>query len=77
MRNAAGGIVQLVFGEDGLDPVGMEARDGGPVDLPRAVQVVSATAQRPAGGALAGLTTMLSLAPAELARSSAVVLGRL
>jgi len=51
VRNAAGGIVQLAYGEDGLDPVGMEARDGGPVDLPRARQAVAATARRPAGGA--------------------------
>ena len=50
VRNAAGGIVQLVYGEDGLDPVGMEARDGGPVDFPRAVQVVAARERPPDEG---------------------------
>ncbi len=51
VRNEAGGIVQLVYGEDGLDPVGMEARDGGPVDFSRTAQVVCAIARRPPGGA--------------------------
>ena len=43
--------MQLVYGEDGLDPVGMEARDGGPVDFSRTAQVVCAVARRPPGGA--------------------------
>ena len=34
----------------GLDPVGMEARDGGPVDFPRAVQVVAARERPPDEG---------------------------
>lgn len=55
VRNAAGGIVQLVYGEDGLDPVGMEARDGGPVDFPRAVQVVAARERPPDEGMSATL----------------------
>lgn len=35
VRNSTGGIVQLVYGDDGLDPVSMEGKDGKPVDLPR------------------------------------------
>jgi DNA-directed RNA polymerase III subunit RPC1 len=29
VRNAANGIVQMLFGDDGLDPVAMEAKSGG------------------------------------------------
>ena len=60
VRNAAGGIVQLVYGEDGLDPVGMEARDGGPVDFPRAVQVVAARERPSDEGALATVICALT-----------------
>ena len=28
VRNSTGGIVQLVYGDDGLDPVSMEGKDG-------------------------------------------------
>lgn len=35
VRNSSGGIVQLTYGDDGMDPVCMEAKDGQPVDLPR------------------------------------------
>lgn len=35
VRNSTGGIVQLVYGDDGLDPVSMEGKDGTPVDLHR------------------------------------------
>ena len=34
VRNSAGGVVQLVFGDDGLDPVEMEGPDGAPLALP-------------------------------------------
>lgn len=37
VRNSTGGIVQLVYGDDGLDPVAMEGKDGTPVDLSRAL----------------------------------------
>jgi len=37
VRNAAGGIVQLRYGDDGLDPVAMEGADGEPVALDRAL----------------------------------------
>ena len=35
VRNAAGGIVQLRYGEDGMDPVGMEGKKGDPVAFER------------------------------------------
>jgi len=35
VRNSTGGIVQLVYGDDGLDPVAMEGKDGSPVDFRR------------------------------------------
>lgn len=35
VRNSSGGIVQLTYGDDGMDPVCMEAKDGQPVDFSR------------------------------------------
>lgn len=35
VRNAAGGIVQLAYGEDGMDPVAMEGTNGQPLDFDR------------------------------------------
>lgn len=35
VRNSTGGIVQLVYGDDGLDPVTMEGKDSFPIDLHR------------------------------------------
>lgn len=35
VRNSTGVIVQLVYGDDGLDPVSMEGKDGSPVDFRR------------------------------------------
>lgn len=35
VRNAAGGIVQFSYGDDGLDPVVMEGKDGKPLDFER------------------------------------------
>ncbi len=35
VRNASGGIVQLLYGEDGMDPVAMEGKDGKPLDFGR------------------------------------------
>ncbi|EIE19808.1 beta and beta-prime subunits of DNA dependent RNA-polymerase [Coccomyxa subellipsoidea C-169] len=46
VRNSAGGIVQLTYGDDGLDPVAMEAQEGKPVDLTRSLSVVHATTPR-------------------------------
>ena len=42
VRNAASGIVQLVYGDDGLDPVAMEDKEGKPVDLQRLLSTVRA-----------------------------------
>lgn len=35
VRNSSGGIVQLLYGDDGLDPVNMEGKDGLPFNLNR------------------------------------------
>jgi len=33
VRNASGGIVQFLYGDDGMDPAKMEGRDGTPLNL--------------------------------------------
>lgn len=33
VRNASGGIVQFVYGDDGMDPAKMEGKDGIPLNL--------------------------------------------
>lgn len=38
--------MQLTYGDDGLDPVAMEAQEGKPVDLARSLSVVHATTPR-------------------------------
>ncbi|PSC73949.1 DNA-directed RNA polymerase III subunit rpc1-like isoform X2 [Micractinium conductrix] len=43
VRNAAGGIVQLRYGEDGMDPVVMEGKGGEPVMFSRVLSVVKAS----------------------------------
>lgn len=35
VRNSSGGIIQLVYGDDGLDPMLMEGKDGKPLDFNR------------------------------------------
>ncbi|XP_016187356.1 DNA-directed RNA polymerase III subunit 1 [Arachis ipaensis] len=35
VRNAAGGIVQFCYGDDGMDPAGMEGKDGKPLNFDR------------------------------------------
>ena len=42
VRSAAGGIIQLVYGDDSLDPVEMEAPEGRPLDLPALLDDVRA-----------------------------------
>ncbi|KAG2499255.1 hypothetical protein HYH03_002834 [Edaphochlamys debaryana] len=46
VRNASGGIVQLVYGEDGMDPVAMEGKDGKPLDFGRLLAKIRATTRR-------------------------------
>ncbi len=46
VRNAASTIVQLTYGDDGLDPVHMEGKDGSPIDLGRALSFIQATHPR-------------------------------
>lgn len=43
VRNAAGSIVQLSYGDDGLDPVLMEGKGGQPLDFERLLAKVRAT----------------------------------
>jgi DNA-directed RNA polymerase III subunit RPC1 len=33
VRNASGGIVQFIYGDDGMDPVKMEGKGGRPLNL--------------------------------------------
>ncbi|CAI7878356.1 unnamed protein product, partial [Closterium sp. NIES-54] len=35
VRNASGGIVQMRYGDDGMDPAHMEGSDGGALNLDR------------------------------------------
>lgn len=50
-----GGIVQLIYGDDGLDPVFMEGRDGAPVDFKRLLMRTRAERPpRPTDGAIEG-----------------------
>ena len=42
VRNAANNIVQLSYGDDGLDPVCMEGKNGEPIDFGRALSQVKA-----------------------------------
>ncbi|KAN0004310.1 hypothetical protein ACTFIZ_010482 [Dictyostelium cf. discoideum] len=44
VRDSIGGIVQFIYGDDGLDPAGMEAKDR-PVDFLRAMMSVKSTRQ--------------------------------
>lgn len=65
VRNSAGGIVQLAYGEDGLDPVAMEDGGGRPLNLPRSLSVVHATlpaaqARLPANAADEGVPWQLA-----------------
>ncbi|GIL99158.1 hypothetical protein Vretimale_4372 [Volvox reticuliferus] len=46
VRNASGGIVQLLYGEDGMDPVAMEGKEGKPLDFARLMAKVRATTRR-------------------------------
>lgn len=40
VRNAASGIVQFTYGDDGMDPVTMEGKDGQPLDFKRTLAKV-------------------------------------
>ncbi|KAG1674569.1 hypothetical protein FOA52_001818, partial [Chlamydomonas sp. UWO 241] len=44
VRNAAGGMVQFMYGDDGMDPVTMDGAGGRPLNLPRLLDVVRACA---------------------------------
>ena len=35
VRSSGGGVVQLTYGDDGLDPLAMEGRDAAPLNLGR------------------------------------------
>ncbi len=63
VRNTANGIVQLTYGDDGLDPLLMEGDGKGrPLHLPRCLAVLRATHPRPSAD--------LALLPDELIRAA-------
>ncbi|XP_074555847.1 LOW QUALITY PROTEIN: DNA-directed RNA polymerase III subunit 1-like [Curcuma longa] len=43
VRNASGGIVQFVYGDDGMDPAKMEGKDGIPLNLDQLFMKIMAT----------------------------------
>ncbi|XP_078179923.1 nuclear RNA polymerase C1 [Carex rostrata] len=43
VRNASGGIVQFIYGDDGMDPAKMEGKDGVPLNLDQLFMKVMAT----------------------------------
>ncbi|GBF92585.1 DNA-directed RNA polymerase III subunit [Raphidocelis subcapitata] len=51
-RNAAGAVVQFLYGDDGMDPVLMEGGDGSPLDLGRTLHKVRAATGLPAATAV-------------------------
>ena len=53
MRNSTGGIVQLSYGDDGMEPTEMEGADAQPVEFPRLLQHVKGLVPR-AGSPLVG-----------------------
>ena len=65
VRNSASGIVQLTYGDDGLDPVSMEGKDGTPIDFVRTLSQIKASTPNEAapGVALAAAAAPL---PGEL-----------
>ena len=40
VRNAASGMVQFMYGDDGMDPVTMEGKDAKPLDFKRLLEAV-------------------------------------
>ena len=65
VRNAANNIVQLSYGDDGLDPVCMEGKAGEPIDFARALSQVKAdTPNMPVPGTI--VPAAAALLPAEL-----------
>jgi hypothetical protein len=70
VRNSAGGIVQLSYGDDSLDPVAMEAEEGKPIDLARSLSMVHATTPRCPDSALNdGVAWLSALAHARAPES--------
>ena len=53
VRNSTGGIVQLSYGDDGLEPTDMEGKDAQPVEFSRLIQHVRGLVPR-AGNPLVG-----------------------
>ena len=53
VRNSTGGIVQLSYGDDGMEPTEMEGADAQPVEFPRLLQHVKGLVPR-AGSRLVG-----------------------
>lgn len=59
VRNASGGIVQLLYGDDGMDPVNMEGKDGTPLNFERIMMKTKAIC--PSSGSFV-------LSPSDLAK---------
>ena len=49
VRNSTGGIVQLSYGDDGMEPTKMEGADAQPVEFPRLLQHVKGLVPRSSG----------------------------
>ena len=49
VRNSTGGIVQLSYGDDGMEPTEMEGADAQPVEFPRLLQHVKGLVPRSSG----------------------------
>ena len=65
VRNSASGIVQLTYGDDGLDPVSMEGKDGTPIDFVRTLSQVKASTPNETAPGVAVAAAAAPL-PAEL-----------
>lgn len=72
VRNSAGGIVQLAYGDDGLDPLTMEgAANGQALNLKRLISVVRARSG--AGPARMALPDELRSAACEVLQQAGAV----
>ena len=49
VRNSTGGIVQLSYGDDGMEPTEMDGADAQPVEFPRLLQHVKGLVPRSSG----------------------------
>eukprot|EP00899_Mesostigma_viride_P025365 jgi/Mesvir1/6012/Mv00758-RA.2 len=69
VRNSTGGVVQLTYGDDGMDPVMMEGKDGTPINFQRSLHRVRALHPK-RHRAILNPQHMREVVAAELARPS-------